>query len=658
MSNGANYTIVITEKGGKPRAESFEQSEITIGRVQGNDIVLPKGNISKRHTRIVLRDGKFIIVDLKSTNGTFVNGKRISSPQILKDSDKINIGDFILQLEMKGDEAGGYDDDDARPNGNGRAANGAPGGVHDEADDVAPADDLKPIPPMPAPARAPVHHSVAADMPVAAPEPKKKPSAALPPALSVVPANAVPEEQPQATRSVKGAGLSGPRPRPVAPPRQEQARPAPLAADLPPTVALQARAAVFAAVSKALGADAEILPDDDASIERARAEAEKRVTVISKKLQGVDTSSWAQEIALELCGLGPLTQLLEDPAVVEVFINGPHQVLVRRGQDASSLGIPLGSAPGYFSSEEAVALVIRRVMHAAGLKFDAEHPIAEARMVDDARVNAVHHAVAVRGPLVTISRTNTRTASLAELAHEQVLSEKMAEFLRLCVRSRQNVVVCGGPGAGAGVLISALAAEIPADERVVVVEQVARLRLPQPHVVTLEPRPLRGGPSAATMRDLVANAVRMRPGRLVVHEVNGAEALELSMAMAGRQDGTLFTTYAGTARDCLDRLETMVRMAGLDVQAKVVREQIASSVHVVVALTRFADGSSRVTQIAEVTGVEVDLVTTQDIFTFKRERFDENGAVQGRFMATGIQPRFTEELVRRGSAVNPALFRD
>jgi pilus assembly protein CpaF len=160
------------------------------------------------------------------------------------------------------------------------------------------------------------------------------------------------------------------------------------------------------------------------------------------------------------------------------------------------------------------------------------------------------------------------------------------------------------------------------------------------------------------MRDLVGNAVRMRPNRVVVNEVNGAEALELSMAMAGRQDGTIFTTYASSPRDCLDRLETMIRMAGLDVQAKVVREQIAASVNVVVSLTRFADGSSRVTQIAEVTGVEVDLVTTQDIFVFKRERFDETGAVVGRFLPTGTQPRFYDELQRRGDNVDPSIFRE
>ncbi len=637
MSN-SNYTIVITEKGGKPRSENFDQNEITIGRVQGNDIVLPKGNISKRHSRIVLRDGKFIIVDLKSTNGTFVNGKRISSPQVLKDSDKIYIGDFTLQLEMK---LGAVPE--ASPPSQPKPPNGNNNGVAFGGDEEQLFEDDRP--------------SAADELlgPDAAMEPVIPParSPTPPPAQPPPPRPRPPADDMPVAREQKRPSSGGRRP-------AEPARPSELQIDLPPLVAMQARGAVFLSVAKALATDggSGIPLDDDATLEKARSAAERTLQALQKKLAGADFSSWPMQISREVCGLGPLTELLEDEAVVEIFINGPSQILVRRAADTSSIGIPLNAVNAFFSSDEAVALVVRRIMQAAGIKFDAEHPIAEARMADGTRVNAVHHAAAVKGPLVTISRTSTRNARLEELVDEGMLSSNMAEFLELCVRSRRNVAICGGPGSGTGTLLSALAGTIAVDERIVIVEQVARLKLPQPHVITLEPRPLRGGPSATCMRDLVANAVRMRPNRLVVHEVNGAEALELSMAMAGRQDGTLFTTYASTARDCLDRLETMIRMAGLDVQSKVVREQIASSVNVIVSLTRFADGSSRVTQIAEVTGIEVDLVTTQDIFTFKRERFDENGAVVGRFVATGTQPRFYEDLQRRGDQVDPAIFRE
>lgn len=630
-----SYTIVITEKGGKPRAEPFDQAEITIGRVQGNDIVLPKGNISKRHSRIVLRDGKFIIVDLKSTNGTYVNGKRISSPQVLKDADKVYIGDFTLTLEGQVGEGNGATQ--------GRAD--APANLDlDPDEDVFPEKD---------------NEIIAPDEPIIPPGPPNgRAAAARPDPIRPPPEEPPPPPPPKFEPRPQPAPQQARKERPPVAPPVQQSRRQDLQIELPPQVALHGRGAVFLSVTKALAADGGLPPDDENTLERARSAAEKTLNALAKKFGGANTEGWPLQIAREVCGLGPLGELLEDSNVVEVFVNGPHQILVRRAPDSSSVGIPLTPAPSYFSSDEAVALVVRRIMHAAGVKFDADHPIAEARLPDGTRVNAVHHAAAVRGPLVTISRSSTRNATLDELVAENMLSKNMSEFLELCMRARRNVCICGGPGAQIGTLMSAMASTIDDEERIVVVEQVARLKLPQPHVVTLEPRPLKGGPSAATVRDLVGNALRMRPNRVLVHEVTSGEAHDLFVAMGGRQDGTLFTTYAATTRDCLDRLETLISMAGLDVQSRVVREQIASSLDVIITITRFADGSSRVTQISEVTGVEVDLVTTQDLFTFKREGFDDSGAVQGRFQATGTPPRFYEELQRRGDNVNLKIFRD
>jgi pilus assembly protein CpaF len=668
-----SYTIVITEKGGKPRSEVFEQNEITIGRVAGNDIVLPKGNISKRHSRIVLRDGKFIIVDLRSTNGTYVNGKRINSPQVLKDADKVYIGDYTLVLEGQGDglnpDNGGEGledpverDPDPPPEAEGEPPEEEMFPRAEEESIVPPGSPGRPEPARPEPARPEPARPEPARPEPARPEPARPEAARLEPPR---PEPARPEAQRPLANGAAGPGAAGrplrPEPRPSDPPRP---RPNPLAAAaqlqvaLPPLMALQARGAVFLAVTKALAAEGVLPPDDEATLERARAMAEKQIGLLAKKLSAANTEGWAVQVAREACGLGPLGDLLEDNSVVEIFVNGPHQVLVRRAPDSSAVGIPLNAATAFFSSDEAVALVVRRIMQTAGVKFDAEHPIAEARLPDGTRVNAVHHAAAVRGPLVTISRSSTRNATLQELVAENLLSRNMADFLELCVRARRNICVCGGPGAQIGTVMSAMASTIDYEERIVVVEQVARLKLPQPHVVTLEPRPLRGGPSAATVRDLVGNALRMRPNRVIVHEVTSAEAHDLFVAMGGRQDGTLFTTYASTTRDCLDRLETMISMAGLDVQGRVVREQIASSLDLIVNVTRFADGSSRVTQISEVTGVEVDLITTQDLFTFKREGFNDGGAVIGRFQATGTPPRFYDELQRRGDSVNLAIFRD
>lgn len=608
------FTLVIQEKNGPRRVESFDQNEVTIGRVQGNDIVLPKGNISKRHSRIVLRDGKFIIVDLKSTNGTYVNGKRINSPQVLKDSDKIYIGDYTLMLEQELNEAPATppptpipeappqpdpepvidDDDDDLFGGTGQQL--------DDMIDVAEAE--------PPPAPEPPKPAVRAKEPSREPAPKPRPEK-----------------------------------RPTPPPPEE------LHTDLPALQALQARAAVFSSVCKALSPDQGLPPDDDPTFAKAEGAAEKTLNAVSKKLQGTDTGDWAKQIAREVCGYGPLGPLLEDEEVTEIFVNGPHQILVRR--DGA-----LSVEPSFFSSEEAVALVVRRIMATVGQAFDAHEPIAEVRMSDGTRVNAVHHSAAVKGPLVTITRSSQREATLDELVADGVLSAGMAEFLETCVRARRNVVVCGGAGAGVGTVLRALAATIPHHERIVSVQQVARIQLPQQHVVTLEPRPVKGAPCAASMRDLVANALRMRPDRLVVHEVASGEAMELMIAMGGGQDGTLLSTYASSARDCLDRLETMMLMAGQELPTRVVREQIANSLDVIVLLTRFADGSYRVAEIAEVVGTEVDIITTHDIFTFRREGFDDAGGVIGRFTASGTPPRFYEDLQRRGESVNMAIFRE
>lgn len=669
------YTIVIQEKNGPRRVETFQQSEVTIGRVAGNDIVLPKGNISKRHSRIVLKDGKFIIVDLRSTNGTYVNGQRIASPQVLKDVDKIYIGDFTLTLEGLGQDAGqlepepepelaadpsSEEDDDPlaslgleerreeRPAGNGLDL--LDEGLDDDSDDDDDEDDLFPDePPKPQPKPA-VRPAVKA-----APPAERAPAADLddeldddlldfpePPAAKPEPAR--PKAAPREASPPKARA-----PEPKAKPRVASKAVPQLQPQLPSAAALQARAAVFSSVLKALAPQG--LPaEDEATAQKATTTTERTLQAVAKKLTGTDTATWAEEIAAELTAFGPLEALLDDPDVGEIYVNGPYQVLaLRRGE--------LQVVPQFFSSEEAVALVARRLLAPSGVEFDAEHPIAETRLQDGTRVNAVHHAVAVRGPVLTIARSTQKTASLDELVQESVMSSAMAEFLSVCVQTRRNVLVCGSSGAGVGTLLYAMAMALPGDERIVTVEPVARLNLPQPHVVSLEPRPHQGRANHASMRDLLANALRMRPGRLICQDVSGAEALELVVAMAGGQDGTLLSTHAASVRDGLARLETMMLMAGRDLPSRVLREQVASGIDVVVMLTRFPDGSSRVTQIAEVAGAEVDVVTTHELFSFKREGANDDGSPQGRFTSSGAPPRFYEELQRRGEALDLSIFR-
>ena len=379
--------------------------------------------------------------------------------------------------------------------------------------------------------------------------------------------------------------------------------------------------------------------------------AEKTLRAVAKKLDGADTTTWAAEIAREICSTGALEALLNDEDISEIFVNGPHQIIVRR-EDA------LTPVEGFFSSEEAVALAVRRLMSEAGQRFDATCPVAEVRLRNGMRVNAVHHANSVRGPLVTITRSSQQQLTLEQLVFDGVLSESMAEFLRICVRNRRNVMVGGGVGSGVATLMGALGAELPANERIVTVQRVARLELPQSHIVTLEPRFSLENNGELGMRELVSNALRMRPDRLLVHELEGAEAFELLVAMGGAQDGALISSYGSNIRDGLDRLESLMQMDGQKLPARVVRELIAGGLDVIVQMTRFQNGSVRVTEIVEVVGAEVDLITTQELFTFSREGFDGNGEVQGRFASNGTPPRFYEELQRRGEDLDMAIFRD
>ena len=465
------FNIVITEKGGKPRTEEFDQNEVTIGRVQGNDIVLAKGNISKRHSRIVLRDGKFIIVDLKSTNGTFVNGKRINSPQVLKQVDKIYIGDFTLTVESA--------DDDVE---------------FDDPPEPAPPAPAPPAPAPPAPTPPPAGKR----------EPEPEPAPPAPPSAGedVLFPDAKPIVKPKAS----------PTPAPK--------RPSLVA--LPSAAALDARQKVFASVLKALGSLEELPPDDDTTFKKAEAAAAKTLAVFAKKNTEIPTEEWAIEIAREVCNTGPIQTLLDDAEVDEIFINGPHQVVVRRNGELEGVSLVL-------SSEDAVRLVAQRMMDNAGVRFDAENPVGECRLPDGTRVSAAHGAVTVGGPYIAVTRQSHRGVDLAALVGEGVLSTAMAEFVRLCIRAKRNLVVVGGPSADTDTLVAAIASEIGITERILLVQRAGQIRLPQAHVVSMQ------ASTTGNMRQIVQHALRMRPDRLVVHEVAAGEATDLVVSMGGGQ---------------------------------------------------------------------------------------------------------------------------
>ncbi len=344
--------------------------------------------------------------------------------------------------------------------------------------------------------------------------------------------------------------------------------------------------------------------------------------------------------------------LNEAESVSEIMVNSPTEVYVERAGK-------LMRVDKAFSSAQAVLGVIERIVAPLGRHIDESSPLVDARLADGSRVNAIIPPLALKGPCLTIRKFKRDLLTSGNLIDFGTLTPQMAEFLDTCVKVRRNIVISGGTGSGKTTLLNILSGYIPERERIVTIEDAAELQLPQDHVVALESRPSNiEGKGQITIRDLVRNSLRMRPDRIVIGECRGGEALDMLQAMNTGHDGSLTTLHANSTRDALSRLETMVLMSGMDLPVRAIREQIANAVNLIIQQTRFADGTRKVTAIAEVSGMEMDVITMQDIFTFKQEGFDAEGKVEGRFLATGFVPKFYDDLQRRGIPVNMDIFRE
>src|SRR5437016_2309339 len=480
-----SFSIILTEKGGATQRLDFECEEITIGRVDENDICLPKGNISKKHTKIVVKDGKIIVLDLKSTNGTYVNGKKLAGPQVISPDDKVYIGDFILNVEPP--DLGAGVEPDAAPQ---------------DGDEGAEQPTMTPARPR----------HVGTDATRRDGHPQRAPAAPL--------------AQPPVT------GLAG---------------------DYAATLQLAHDRLIEALDLRRL--DLERLGSEEL---RKKTEDTIRQIVTRMDQTGeldphLDREELVQDVLNEALGLGPLETYLADETVSEIMVNSATQVYVERAGR-------LERVKKAFSSPQAVLGVIERIVAPLGRHIDESSPLVDARLPDGSRVNAIIPPLALKRPCITI-------------------------------------------------------------------------------------------------RDLVRNSLRMRPDRIVVGECRGGEALDMLQAMNTGHDGSLTTLHANSTRDALARLETMVLMSGMELPVRAIREQIASAVHLVIQQTRFADGSRRVTAISEISGMETEVITMQDIFQFQQEGFDDRGAVVGRFVPTGFVPRFYDDLQRRGIPVDMVLFR-
>ncbi|MFZ5591669.1 MAG: ATPase, T2SS/T4P/T4SS family [Bacillota bacterium] len=356
------------------------------------------------------------------------------------------------------------------------------------------------------------------------------------------------------------------------------------------------------------------------------------------------------EIIDETVGFGPITPLLQDPSISEIMVNGPHQVYIERNGKLVLTGVT-------FRDNAHVMHIIDKIVAPIGRRIDESMPMVDARLPDGSRVNAIIPPLALNGPTITIRKFSRQPYTVDDLIRFGTLTTSMAKLLEACVKARLNIVVSGGTGSGKTTTLNVLSSFIPADERIITIEDAAELQLQQEHVITLESRPPNiEGKGAITIRDLVRNSLRMRPERIVVGEVRGGEALDMLQAMNTGHDGSLTTGHANSPRDMLARLETMVLMAGMDLPVRAIREQIASAIDLIIQQNRFRDGSRRITHITEVQGMEGDVIILQDLFIFKQTGVDENGKIKGVFQSTGIRPKFISKLEASGINLPPNVF--
>jgi pilus assembly protein CpaF len=668
------FAIIVTEKGGEQRRHEYDKSEVTIGRVQGNDVVLPKGNVSKRHARIVLKDGKFIIVDLKSTNGTYVNGRKITSPLVVKDNDKIYIGDFILGVEGAGVGA----------------AAGVSTPIADPPPPAPPRKTSPPPAPVPAasgpvavPSPAPALSAAAAPPPVApileppsgigpAPEPigpvatgrvnPPNPPSPPKPRRGRETGRSEPPEMPQATPSPAMPMSSSQRSRlvgagapPVGASRPKTPRVTSLARgvkieplDKKRVKMLELQAEIFEQAAEKLGLESISLEElaDEELWQRAESSILGVVETMASAGEipkALDQELLVKEALNETLGLGPLEDLLADDGIDEILVDRPDRIII------GSQGKLRGSGRG-FSSDDSFRRVVERLVASSGYTIDETSPLIDVRLRDGSRLTAAVPPVAVRGACLALRKPRSTAQTLKSLIEANALAPGMGDFLETCVVARRNILVTGAPDSGKNAVVAALAAAAPEGERVVSVEEVAELDLGRDQWIALEARPGdSNGVPDVHLGMVLRSALRMRPDRLVVGDVRGAEAYELIQAMASSCDGTIVSVGGEGPAAGLSRLTSMARLAIPGAPDAALRELVVHAVDVVVHVARYADGVSRIASVYEVS-------SATDAGFFTRELFVFRGAAGG-FVAAGAVPEFYAELEARGIPADTSIFR-
>lgn len=664
------FSIIVSEKGGAERREHYDKTEISVGRVQGNELMLPKGNVSKRHARLLYRDGRFIVTDLKSTNGTYINGRKITQATIVREGDKIYIGDFILRI----------DPDPSLAAASAARANEDSASASEPAPDLpveSPSEASRPAPQLRAEATAsrpaselishfPLEHDPDESVPqVAVPGPPRVPAAprvgglATPrPPLAGPHAASHPSPlgrpaMPQIPVIPQGPPLSaGAAPGSLGAARR--AIPPPLRADSPgssPSQLVLHRSALHAVVERVLALPElsplqhGAIPTDDLArrVDAAIPDQLEKLRAAGELSSDVDLESLSADVRREVLELGPLGPLLDDEDVSEIQVVRHDYVVAMNGRRNVAADV-------VFTSEAAVARVLARLCASSGLPLAPTETYVERRLPRGQRLLAVCPPAATHGHMVVLRKPQRADLSLDDLVRSGTISRAMATLLATCVTARANVLVVGALGSGATSFLGALAGAGSVDDRVVLLQEDDELILSQPHTVSLL---VDGGAEAARA---LAAATRAHPDRLVVGSFAGRLAAEVVDAIGDGLDGVLAAGRSPTLRHALARLpaDIAATRAGLSVETS--REWLASAFDLVVEVARLRDGRHRVMRVADL-ALEGGVITPRDVFTFAVERTAAGGALEGTFYATGHVPRIVEDITARGVVVDSALFK-
>ena len=555
--------VLTTLIGGNRESRTLTDGTYMIGRNPSCQIRFDFPDVSERHAVLTVRDGRAVVEDLHSANGTYVNGEPIDGAVVLDSGMVVQVGESMLRVCDENDWAVKAAED---------AAQDEPAAGEDEPVARDAEEDDEPPPPDP---------------------------------MRELRRNVQEQIQKELLKRMDMKRLT-----------------------------MQ-------------GVDREGL--EDTAREKIRQIIDE-VVANGRLPDGIDPVRLEDDVFNEAMRLGPLEDLLADDSVSEIMVNGPDKVYIERGGK-------LQLSDCQFTDDASVLSVIERIIAPLGRRCDESQPYVDARLADGSRVNAIIAPLALSGPTITIRKFSKKALTPDDFIRFGTWTHNAAEFMKLCVWLRKNIIVAGGTGSGKTTLLNLLSGYIPHSERIITVEDAAELRLQQPHVVRLEARPPNiEGKGAVPIRDLVKNCLRMRPDRIIVGECRGGEALDMLQAMNTGHDGSLTTVHANSPRDVISRLETMVLMSGMELPSRAIREQIASAVDIIIHESRLSDGSRKVTAITEVTGLEGNQIVMQDLFAFKQSGVDPDGKIIGEFKPTGAMPTWFDQLAGRGIKCDPRMF--